>query len=50
MDEYEQLEEELQVEYERYVVRLRNIDFLGGELASFEQAAAERQKKAEPRE
>ena len=34
MDEYEQLEEELQVEYERYVVRLRNEDYLKGELTS----------------
>lgn len=47
MDEYEQLEEELQVEYESYVVRLRNVDYLEGELAFFEQAATERQKKAE---
>mmetsp|Transcript_34157 Transcript_34157/g.71907 ORF Transcript_34157/g.71907 Transcript_34157/m.71907 type:complete len:324 (+) Transcript_34157:231-1202(+) len=47
MDEYEQLEEELQVEYERYVVRLRNVDYLEGELSSFAQASIERQTKAE---
>ena len=47
MDEYEQLEEELQVEYERYVVRLRNKDYLEGELSAFKKLASERQKKAE---
>ncbi|KAL3792658.1 hypothetical protein HJC23_009386 [Cyclotella cryptica] len=34
MDEYEQLEKELEVEYERYVVRLRNVDYLEAELRS----------------
>ncbi len=47
MDEYEKLEEELQVEHERYVVRLRNVGYLEGELASFKQAATERRVKAE---
>ena len=47
MDEYEQLEEELQVEYERYVVLLRNVDYLKGELSSFEQSAVEKQNIAE---
>lgn len=47
MDEYEQLEEELQVEYDRYVVRLRNVDYLEGELSSFKQEAIERQNKTE---
>jgi clusterin-associated protein 1 len=32
MDEYEQIEQELQMEYERYVVRFRNIDYLEAEL------------------
>lgn len=39
MDEYEQIEMELQVEYERYVVRFRNIDYLEGELQSKRNAA-----------
>lgn len=47
MDEYEKLEEEQQVEHERYVVRLRNVDYLEGELTSFKQAAIERRTKAE---
>lgn len=47
MDEYEKLEEELQVEHERYVVRLRNVGYLEGELASVKQAATERRAKAE---
>lgn len=47
LDEYEQLEEELQKEYEIYVVRLRNIDYLEGELSTFEALANERQKKAD---
>ena len=47
MDEYEKLEEEIQVEHERYVVRLRNVDYLKQELAIFKQAANERQAKVE---
>ena len=47
MDEYEQLEDELRVEYERYVVRLRNVDYLEQELSSFKQAAIETQKIVE---
>ncbi|KAL7531769.1 hypothetical protein ACHAXR_004226 [Thalassiosira sp. AJA248-18] len=47
MDEYEQLEVELQVEYEQYVVHLRNVDYLEGELMSFKQAAIEKQNKTE---
>jgi clusterin-associated protein 1 len=47
MDEYEKLEEELQIEHERYVVRLRNVDYLEGELISFTQAAIRRRVKAE---
>jgi clusterin-associated protein 1 len=34
MDEYEQIEMELEVEYERYVVRFRNVDYLERELRS----------------
>ena len=40
MDEYEQVESELQVEYDRYVVRFRNVDYLEGELQSKRDAAA----------
>jgi len=47
MDEYEQLEEDLKVEYEGYVVRLRNVDYLEEELSSFKQAAIERQERAD---
>ncbi|KAL3785985.1 hypothetical protein ACHAW5_005364 [Stephanodiscus triporus] len=47
MDEYEKLEEEQQVEHERYVVRLRNVDYLEGELTSFKQAVIERRAKVE---
>jgi clusterin-associated protein 1 len=47
MDEYEKLEEELHVEHERYVVRLRNVDYLEGELASFKHATIRRRAKAE---
>jgi clusterin-associated protein 1 len=47
MDEYEKLEDELQVEHEMYVVRLRNVDYLEGELSSFKQAAIRRRAKAE---
>jgi clusterin-associated protein 1 len=50
MDEYEQIEKELQVEYERYVVRFRNVDYLERELQSRrvladERATAERSVK-----
>lgn len=47
MDEYEKLEKDLEVEYERYVVRLRNKDYLAGELSSFTQAAIEKRNKSE---
>lgn len=47
MDEYEKLEKDLEVEYERYVLRLRNKDYLSGELSSFNQAATEVRKKVE---
>ena len=47
MDEYEQLEEELKVEYEAYVVRLRNVDYLEEELSSFKQAETEKKERAE---
>ena len=47
MDEYEKLEEEIQVEHERYVVRLRNVDYLKQELAIIKQAANERHAKVE---
>lgn len=33
--EYEQIEDELQVEYERYVVKRRNLDYLESELRSY---------------
>lgn len=46
MDDYEKLEKDLQVEYERYVVRLRNKDYLVGELSSFHHAAIERRNKS----
>lgn len=49
MDEYEQIEEELQLEYERYIVRVRNIDYLESELrsrrAAIDSDAAERSVK-----
>lgn len=32
MDEYERLEEELQEQYQLYVERFRNLDYLEGEL------------------
>ena len=47
MDEYEKLEEELQVEYERYVVRLRNVDYLESELLVFRELANARQSKSD---
>ena len=47
MDEYEKLEEELQIEYERYVVRLRNVDYLDRELSAFRELAVARQAKSE---
>ena len=47
MDEYEQLESELQVEYEKYVVRIRNVDYLESELRSRGAAAISMTKKAE---
>ena len=47
MDEYEKLEEEIQVEHERYVVRLRNVDYLKQEMAIVKQAANERHAKVE---
>jgi clusterin-associated protein 1 len=47
MDEYEQLEEELQVEYERYMVRFRNVDYLKRELRSFSNAAKEEKEEKE---
>lgn len=47
MDEYEKLEKDLEVEYERYVLRLRNKDYLAGELSSFNQAATEVRNKLE---
>lgn len=42
MDEYEQIEKELQVEYERYVVRFRNVEYLEQELQSRRALAEER--------
>ena len=47
MDEYEKLEKNLEVEYERYVVRLRNKDYLVGELSFFNQVAKEMRTKSE---
>eukprot|EP00984_Skeletonema_dohrnii_P025393 scaffold14544_cov103-Skeletonema_dohrnii-CCMP3373.AAC.6 len=34
-DEYDRLQEELQVEYERYVTKVRNVDYLESELRSY---------------
>jgi len=47
MDEYEKLEEELQVEYERYVVRQRNLDYLSSELLTFNKLDDARQAKSD---
>lgn len=47
MDEYEKLEEELAVEYERYVVRLRNVDYLDSELSTFRELTDARQSKSD---
>lgn len=47
MDEYEQIEKELQVEYDRYVVRFRNIDYLESELRSRMDVADKRADAAE---
>lgn len=47
VDEYEKLEKDLEVEYDRFVVRLRNKDYLEGELSSFNQATIEKQNKIE---
>lgn len=41
MDEYERLERELAVEYESYVVKARNLDFLTKELAAADAREAE---------
>lgn len=42
-DEYEQLEDELRLEYESHVLKLRNIDFLESELLQFRQNNAHEQ-------
>ena len=47
MDEYEKLEKELEGEYDRYVVRLRNVDYLKSELSTFKDLADSRSEKAE---
>ena len=47
MDEYEKLEGELQIEYERYVVRLRNVDYLESELSTFKELDVARQSKSD---
>jgi len=47
MDEYEKLEEELQIEYERYVVRQRNLDYLESELSTFKELDVARQSKSD---
>jgi clusterin-associated protein 1 len=45
MDEYEKLEEDLRVEHERFVIRLRNVDYLENELSTFGELADARQSK-----
>ncbi|KAL7484629.1 hypothetical protein ACHAW6_010261, partial [Cyclotella cf. meneghiniana] len=47
MDEYEQLEKELQVEYERYVVRFRNVEYLERELRSRMVSASKKSEEVE---
>ena len=47
MDEYEQLEDELQSEYERYMVRFRNVDYLEGDLMTYNNSVIEKQEEAD---
>ncbi len=47
MDEYEQLETELKSEYERYVVRFRNVDYLEEELLAYDELDNEKQEEME---
>lgn len=44
--EYNQLEEELQVEYERYVAKIRNIDYLESELRSYHSQLLQQRERA----
>ena len=45
--QYEELEEELQVEYERYVVKIRNKDYLESELRSYHSLLLQQRERAE---
>jgi hypothetical protein len=45
--EYTQLEDELQVEYERYVVKIRNIDYFESELRSYHSLLLQQRERAE---
>lgn len=45
--EYDRLEEELQVEYDRYVVRVRNVDYLEAELRSYQKLLLEKRERNE---
>lgn len=45
-DEYEQLEDELRLEYEAHVLKLRNIDFLESELLQFRRSSEREQMSA----
>mmetsp|Transcript_6504 Transcript_6504/g.13332 ORF Transcript_6504/g.13332 Transcript_6504/m.13332 type:complete len:437 (-) Transcript_6504:1143-2453(-) len=47
MDEYEQLEIELKSEYDRYVVRFRNVDYLEEELLSYDELNNEKHDDVE---
>ena len=45
-DEYDRLQEELQVEYERYVTKVRNVDYLESELRSYHSILLQQRKRA----
>ena len=47
MDEYEQIEKELQIEYDRWMVRFRNVDYLEAELRKRRTAETIKSKEAE---
>lgn len=45
--EYDRLQEELQVEYDRYVVKIRNVDYLENELRSYHSFRLHQRERAE---
>lgn len=47
MDEYEQIESELEIEYDRWMVRFRNVDYLEAELRRRKTAETIKSKEAE---